>query len=115
MSREASDSVSPTDILVGLITAPEAEADHIADVLVENGLAACCNVLSPVTSYFNWEGKRGSEKEALIIVKTIRSRSRELISKIKEIHPYDVPEVILLPVTDGLEGYLKWVMKECSH
>jgi periplasmic divalent cation tolerance protein len=104
---------SAQDVLLGLVTAPPADAERIASTLVERELAACCNVVSPVTSVFNWEGARQTESEALIVIKTIRARSRELIDAVREIHPYDLPEIIFLPVTSGHEDYLKWVRDEC--
>jgi periplasmic divalent cation tolerance protein len=103
------------EVLVCLVSAPCDDADRIAETLVERGLAACCNVIDSVTSYFRWEGKLEKDKEALIIIKTTRTASSQLVSLVEEIHPYDLPEVILMQVTDGLEGYLRWVVKECSH
>ena len=103
------------EVLVCLVTAPRDDADRIAEILVERGLAACCNVIDSVTSYFKWEGKLEKDKEALLVIKTTRAASKELVSLVSEIHPYELPEVILLQVSDGLEGYLKWVVKECCH
>lgn len=101
--------------MVCLVTAPREDAARIADTVVERGLAACCNVIDTVTSYFMWKGKLERDKEALLVIKTTRAVSKKLVSLVGEIHPYELPEVILLRVTDGLEGYLEWVVKECSH
>lgn len=115
MSPEPTNSMNACDVLVGLITAPRTEADRIAEDLVRSGLAACCNIVPTVTSYFNWQGKVKKETEALIVLKTTRARSRDLVARVEEIHTYDVPEMLLLEVTEGLEGYLKWVTEECSR
>lgn len=98
-----------------LVTAPREDAARLAETLVDRGLAACCNVIDAVTSYFMWEGKLEKDKEALLVIKTCRAASKELVSVVGELHPYELPEVILLRVSGGLEGYLKWVVKECSH
>ena len=115
MSAERQGLEADREVLVCLVTAPRDDADRIAEALVECGLAACCNVIDSVTSYFRWEGKLEKDKEALLVIKTTRAASKKLVSLVGEIHPYELPEVILLQVIDGSEGYLKWVMKECSH
>lgn len=104
----------PEEVLVGIVTAPDAEAERLAEALVERRLAACCNVISSVTSIFNWEGDRCKEKESLIVVKTTKAVAEELTVAVKELHSYDLPEVIFLSVRGGLEGYLKWVIDECA-
>jgi periplasmic divalent cation tolerance protein len=112
-ARKAEGGISGDDVLLGLITTPPGDAERIANTLVERGLVACCNVLSPVTSIFNWKGARESQSEALLVAKTIRAKSQDLIDVVREIHPYDLPEVIFMPVVLGLEDYLKWVRDEC--
>jgi periplasmic divalent cation tolerance protein len=104
---------SAQEVLVGFVTAPPGDAERIANTLVERGLAACCNVVQSVTSVFNWEGRRENESEALVVIKTTRGRSRDLMDCVREIHPYELPEIIFLAVESGLEDYLKWVRKEC--
>ena len=115
MSEESTRREKPNEVMVGFVTAPPSDAERIAGALLDRGLAACCNVVGSVTSVFNWEGVREKETESLIIIKTTRSAARELTELVKEIHPYDLPEVILLDVREGLEGYLKWVVKECAR
>lgn len=104
---------SAQEVLVGFVTAPPGDAERIANTLVERGVAACCNVVQSVTSVFNWEGRRENESEALVVIKTTRGRSQDLMDCVREIHPYELPEIIFLPVVSGLEDYLKWVRKEC--
>jgi periplasmic divalent cation tolerance protein len=109
-----SSSPGAGEVVVALITTPPDDARRIAEALLDRGLAACCNVIPSVTSIFNWEGARQNETEALIVVKTARSCAPALTAAVKAIHPYDVPEVLLLGVYGGLEEYLKWVVRECE-
>jgi periplasmic divalent cation tolerance protein len=87
----------------------EEEAVRIARLLVEEHLAACANILSPVRSIYRWEGKICDEKEWTLIVKTQRKRFEELERKVKSLHSYSVPEIIGLPIAEGSSSYLKWV------
>jgi periplasmic divalent cation tolerance protein len=114
MKGEGSAGFNAGEVMVALITAPPDDAGTIAEALVDRGLAACCNIVPSVRSVFNWEGARQTETEALVIVKTTRSCALRLTAAVKEIHPYDVPEVLLLGVSGGLEEYLKWVVRECE-
>lgn len=100
------------DGLVMISTAgSEKEARRIARILVEDRLAACANVIPGVTSFFFWGGKFCREKEALIVVKTVEKRSKEIINKIKKVHSYEVPEIIFLKVHEGEKNYLNWLNK----
>ena len=92
-----------------LCTCPITEAEHIARTLVEQKLVACVNV-SNVSSYFIWEGEFQNEPEALMIMKTTSQKVTQVIQQIKKLHSYEVPEVIALPVSEGNEDYLSWVM-----
>jgi periplasmic divalent cation tolerance protein len=89
----------------------EKEARKIAKTLVEGGLVACANVIPGVSSFFYWEGKFCEEKEALILIKSIRRKSKKIINKIKEMHRYEIPEIVLLEVDGGEKKYLEWVHK----
>jgi periplasmic divalent cation tolerance protein len=103
-------------ILVALITAPSREvAESIARMLVEKRLAACVNILPPVRSIYRWEGKVSEEDEVLLLVKTRPELfSTRLLPAVQEMHPYQLPEIIALPVEAGLEDYLKWVAQEAT-
>ncbi|RKY31363.1 MAG: divalent-cation tolerance protein CutA [Candidatus Omnitrophota bacterium] len=93
-----------------LITAPERqEAEKIAQVLVEEKLAACVNIIADIHSIFWWEGKIDNSKETLLIIKTKKSRVKKLIKKVQSIHSYEVPEIITLPVIAGNKKYLNWI------
>jgi len=104
-----------TDFLVVLTTVPyERKGWDIAKILVEEKLAACVTV-SPVSrSFYWWEDSISEDKECVVIVKTKAALYPRLEARLKEIHPYTVPEIIALPVVQGSEAYLKWVGKVTS-
>ncbi len=102
------------ELLVGLVTTPPKDAERIARTLVEERLAACVNIVCMVKSYYWWEGKVQADEECLLIVKTTRKVADRLISRVKEVHPYTVPEVVLLPAERVLEEYLEWAVRETS-
>ncbi len=99
-----------TDEIVIFITAPnENEAAKIARSLVEARLAACVNILKNIRSIYTWQGNIEDDAEALMIVKTRKSLFDALSAKVKEIHSYEVPEIIALPIIEGSEDYLQWL------
>jgi periplasmic divalent cation tolerance protein len=99
-----------SDAIVVLVTCgSEEEAAKIARRLVEERLAACVNIISPVRSIYRWEGKIWDEKEWVLIVKTRKRRFEELEKKVKLLHSYSVPEIIALPIVEGSASYLKWL------
>jgi periplasmic divalent cation tolerance protein len=100
---------------VVLCTVPgQEEAERIATVLVERGLAACVNVLPGVLSVYRWEGKTQREVERLMLIKTTKERFAALRSAIVELHPYDVPEVVAVPIEAGHAPYLSWIEACCA-
>jgi periplasmic divalent cation tolerance protein len=99
-----------TEFAVVLCTAPLGESEKIARVLVMEKLAACVNV-SQVRSYFVWEGKLSEDNEELMIIKTKSWKVEPLSKRIKELHSYEVPEIIVLPIVKGDEDYLRWIAK----
>lgn len=93
-----------------LTTCPDAQvADTIAHGLVAERLAACVNVLPPVQSVYRWQGKVESSEERLLVIKARAADYAALERRIRELHPYDVPEVIALPIETGLAAYLAWL------
>jgi periplasmic divalent cation tolerance protein len=105
----------PTFGLVVLVTAPSAErAAEIARALVEERLAACGNVVPGLRSIYRWEGKIEDEPEALLVLKTTRGRFDALRARVLALHPYQVPEVLALPVEAGSAPYLAWIAAETS-
>ena len=97
-------------VIVALSTCPdEATAARIAQALVSERLATCVNRLPGVTSTYFWDGRLQSDSEVLLIIKTTAARWAALESRLKTLHPYDLPELVALTVTAGNERYLEWV------
>ncbi|MBN95784.1 MAG: divalent-cation tolerance protein CutA [Deltaproteobacteria bacterium] len=99
---------------VVLCTCPPDVAEGIARQVVEGRIAACVNIVPAVQSVYRWEGKMCADAESLLIIKTTSSRVSELTERLLEIHPYDVPEVIALPIESdvGNARYLQWLTAE---
>jgi len=98
------------DFLVVLTTCPDAAtAERLARALVEASLAACVNVVPGLRSIYRWNGAVQSDEEVLMLSKTTAVRFEALRARIVELHPYEVPEVVALPVADGHDAYLRWV------
>ena len=96
-------------IVVLVTCGSEEEALKIANVLVEEHLAACVNLVSPIRSIYRWEEKIWDEKEWLLIIKTQKQKFKELEKKVKSLHSYSVPEIISLPIVEGASSYLQWI------
>jgi len=104
---------SPTQALLVIANCPdEACANRIALAVVEAGLAACVNLLPRVQSVYRWQGAIESASEVPLLIKTTAGRYTELETAIRELHPYDVPEIIALPIAQGLPAYLDWLAAE---
>ena len=105
--------MTENDNVVILITAgTEEEAHKIADRLLTQRKAACVNIVPAVSSVYWWQGKLESDQESLLIIKTRAGLLDEIVSLVKEIHSYDVPEIIALPIVGGNQDYLDWIGKE---
>lgn len=99
--------------IVILCTCPDSGvADNMAGVLVGERLAACVNILPGVVSWFRWQGKMERADECLLLIKTTRTRYPALEAKIRALHPYEVPEIIAVPITLGQGDYLAWIDRE---
>jgi len=99
----------PDHMVVFVTCGSEDEALKIARALVEEKLAACANMISPLRSIYRWEGKICDEKEWLLLIKTRQSRFEDLAKRVKALHSYSVPEIIALPITEGSPAYLNWI------
>lgn len=98
------------DNLVVLVTAPGGEeAARIARALVEERLAACANIISGVRSIYTWQGKVEDDTEVLMVIKTREPLFDALARRVAELHTYEVPEVIAMPIARGAEAYLRWM------
>ncbi len=102
-------------VVVMITTATEEEAHRIAELLVNQRKAACVNIVPRVDSLFRWQGKLDSAQESLLIVKSKASLLPEIVSLVKGIHSYEVPEIIALPIVSGNEDYLKWIDSEVAE
>ncbi len=85
------------------------EALEIAEVLVEKRLIACCNIISSVTSVYEWDGVLHEDKEVLMIMKTETEMFKQIENIIKKVHSYNMPELICIPIINGSRKYLDWV------
>lgn len=102
-----------SDCVLVLTNLPDAAAaQRIADVLVERRLAACVNLLAPCRSTYRWEGRLEHAEEHPLLIKTTTAAYAALESALHELHPYDLPEIIALPLHAGLPAYLQWVHDE---
>lgn len=84
-------------------------ATLLAEALIEQRLAACVNVLSPCVSIYRWQGKIESAGEVPVLIKTRKQHYDRVEQLIKMMHPYELPEVIMVPITGGLPAYLQWI------
>ena len=102
-------------ILLGISTFPDAEtASRIAQTLVEEKLAACANLIPGVHSIYCWKEKIEGAGEVIVLFKTTRDRQAAFQEKLRSVHPYEVPEIIFVPVDRGLPAYLNWVAEGCA-
>jgi len=102
-----------TDVIqVQTTTAERQDAEHIASRLVGTRLAACVQVSGPITSTYRWKGAVESSQEWLCSIKTRLDLFEQVKKTIREIHPYEEPEILAVPVVAGSEGYLDWLNKE---
>ena len=100
----------PGRLRVLLMTAPDvATAERVVTAVVEERLAACGNIVPGVTSIFRWEGDVQREMEVLVVLKTTAAQVEALMTRARELHPYDVPELLSLRVDAGHEPYIAWV------
>jgi periplasmic divalent cation tolerance protein len=102
-------------ILLALSTFPDAEiARRVSNQLVGERFAACANILPAVESIYRWKGKIESGSEALALFKLSENRQSAFQERLRSLHPYDVPEIIFLPVASGLPKYVEWVVENCG-
>lgn len=96
-------------IVVFMTVSDEKEATKIIHSLLKDRLIACANIVGPVASLFWWKGKIDKANEFLVIMKSRKNLFKQLSERVKELHSYEVPEVIALPVIEGLPSYLNWL------
>ena len=101
-------------ILVYITTADRAEADKIAMALVSEKLAACANICEGIDSLFHWRGKIESSRESLCLLKSLREKFPALNKRVLELHSYETPCVVALPIIDGNPDFLAWIAESCQ-
>jgi periplasmic divalent cation tolerance protein len=103
------------DYVIALTTLPaDADAGEFGRTLVDERLAACVNLLPVMESTYRWEGKIEFEAERQLIIKTTSDKVSDLWDRVRELHPYEVPEFVVIPIVDGNEAYLKWIRDSTS-
>jgi periplasmic divalent cation tolerance protein len=115
MDSPARDTPGDTGLRVLFTTAPDSDtAARIARALVDSHLAACVSVLSPATSVYRWQGAVETAQEWPLMIKATAARMSELKQALTRLHPYQVPELVALPVVDGLPEYIAWALDMCA-
>lgn len=105
--------MSPTDVCLVITNMPDRDgAARLAHALVEKRLAACVNILAPCRSVYRWKGQTEDAEEYPMLIKSTRARYPELEAAIRAAHPYELPEIIAVPLAGGLPDYLEWVDSE---
>jgi periplasmic divalent cation tolerance protein len=103
-------------ILLALSTFPDAQiARRISNQLVSERFVACANILPAIESIYRWKEKIESGNETLVLFKLSEDRQSAFQDKLRSLHPYDIPEIIFVPVTGGLPEYLQWVAENCGQ
>jgi periplasmic divalent cation tolerance protein len=96
-------------IIILVTTKDKEEAEKISKSLLKERLIACANIVSPVTSFFNWIGKMEKAEECLIVMKSRQDLLAKVAEHVKSLHSYEVPEVLALPIVEGSKAYLDWM------
>ncbi|MEE8577277.1 MAG: divalent-cation tolerance protein CutA [candidate division Zixibacteria bacterium] len=102
------------DARVVFVSLPREEASKLAKEMCERRLCACVNIIPKIESFYWWEGEVNQDQEALLVIKTSSERMVDLMEYVCDVHPYDLPEIIALPIADGLPDYLNWVKREST-
>ena len=103
-----------TEFVIVLTTVPAGGHEVIARTLVEERLAACVNALPPMTSFYRWKGNVEQDLEQQLVIKTLRARIPALLERLRELHPYEVAEALVVEVAGGSDVYLAWVRQSAA-
>lgn len=101
-------------VLVWTTLAADTDAARLAETLVAERLAACVTVQAPMDSVYRWKGGLEHDRERQLVIKTTADRVQALATRVRELHPYEVPEFLVTPVVDGSDGYLAWVRESTA-
>ena len=103
------------NVVIFITTNTDKEAQNVAKALLSNKLAACVNIVPKISSLFWWNDKLDSAQESLLIVKSKTSLLNEIVRLVKDVHSYEIPEIIALPIIGGNPDYLDWIGKEVKQ
>ena len=103
------------EFVVIYCTVPKSDSKNIARRIVEKKYAACVSIIDKVHSIFSWDGEFCEENEQLLMIKTQRDMFEKVKFLIEELHPYNIPEVIAIPIVEGSSDYLKWINHELTN
>jgi len=101
-------------IIILTTTDSSAEADKIAKYLIEQRLAACVNIIPEIKSHYRWKGEVVSDEEWLLVIKTSTKVELKIVESIKNLHSYDLPEIVILPIGGGNNEYLQWIRESVT-
>ena len=105
-------AMTPKDAILVLTNLPNtASAEKLANLLISEKLAACVNILAPCASVYSWQGKLEKSNEVPMLIKSSQARYSEIEAAILKHHPYELPEIISVPINNGLPAYLNWVQE----
>ena len=105
-------AIEKTDFLIILCTCPVNKADYITNHLIAHQLAGCINQIPNIKSTFRWEGKVNVEEETLLIIKSTANKWEEIKNVIISVHPYDIPEILAIPIVKGETKFLGWLLEQ---
>lgn len=105
----------PRALLVYVTAPSETEAHHLARTVVEERLAACANIIAHITSVYRWKGAVQSDPELVVLFKTTSERAEQLTQRVIELHSYETPCVVALPVVAGAEPFIRWIASETGE
>jgi len=105
---------SQGELVVLTTTSGREEAERLVKTLVEENLVACGNIVGPVTSIYRWKGALCTDPEHMVILKTRKDRLEEMSARLKGLHSYECPEILVLPVEAGFEAYMRWLRENTS-
>nr|CRH07839.1 putative divalent-cation tolerance protein CutA [Candidatus Magnetococcus massalia] len=100
---------APQGIVIWCSVPDEAQANRLAELLITEQLAACVHAMPAGVSTYRWQGKVERESEILLMIKTRPEKQAKLLTTLQAAHPYDVPEIIVTPITEGAPGYMQWL------
>lgn len=109
--KSQADHDTTGDVLVVLVTCPQNEAESLATKLLEEELIACANIVPAVLSVYKWKGEVAKDHESLLVMKTMAHFYDRLEARVKELHSYEVPEVLALSVEKGSAAYIQWLQE----